>query len=238
MLADSTINTVGYYCGRFSPGAFGEPLNSLSNVAFVAGAWFALIVWRRNADRDPWQLVLFALAAAIGVGSFTFHTWPTPTTLLVDLVPIQIFGIAFVSYACVRYLHARVLVMFTFAVCFFFARQYWIVLTQRAGLGGGITHVPSLAVLTAVGVLLHVKRLRIGRYVLLACAAYASALLVRSFDLPFCSRFPIGVHWIWHLLTALTTSLLLYAVARLPPNPSIEEMASGQGLSAVPHVKP
>ncbi len=37
----STINTIGHYCGRFGPGFWCEPLNSLSNIAFLLVAIFA-----------------------------------------------------------------------------------------------------------------------------------------------------------------------------------------------------
>jgi hypothetical protein len=48
--------------------------------------------------------VLFALAASIGVGSFVFHSVPTRETLMGDLVPIQVFGLAFLAYVALKYL--------------------------------------------------------------------------------------------------------------------------------------
>ena len=94
MTPSTAVTHIGYYCGRFGPGFWGEPLNSLSNLGFVFGAVLALRFWRSSPSRDPWQLFLFALAASIGVGSFIFHSHPNPATLLIDLVPIQIFGLA------------------------------------------------------------------------------------------------------------------------------------------------
>lgn len=228
MPVGSTVNAVGYYCGRFGPGFFGEPLNSFSNLAFVAGAALAWYVWRGNPKRDAWQLPLFALAAAIGVGSFVFHSVPTPDTLMVDLVPIQVFGLTYFAYLCVRYLHVPILATIVLIVCFFFLRQGWIVVAPKGGLGGGITHVPSLLALTAIGATFLVKRLRVGRYILAACAAYILALVVRSWDLYICASFPIGVHWIWHLLTALTSTLLVYGVARMPPDRPLEPALSAK----------
>jgi len=46
MIPASTVDKVGYYCGRFGPGFFGEPQNSFSNLAFVIGALVAWSVWQ------------------------------------------------------------------------------------------------------------------------------------------------------------------------------------------------
>lgn len=217
MPVGSTVNTVGHYCGRFGPGLLGEPLNSFSNLAFVAGAALAWLAWRRNSIKDPWQLPLFALAAAIGAGSFIFHSAPTPTTLLVALVPIQLFGLVYVAYLCVRYLRVPKLATLVLVTSFFVARQWWIAAAPQGGFGGGITHVPSLLALIAVGACLLLRREPVGRYVLAGCAAYIAALLARSWDLYLCPDFTFGLHWLWHLLTGLTCTMLVYGIARMPP---------------------
>lgn len=225
MVTASTVNSIGYYCGRFGPGLLGEPLNSFSNFAFLAGAATAWFAWRSNAERDPWQLLLFALAASIGVGSFVFHSAPTPHTLTMDLVPIQVFGLAYLAYVCLRYLRMPTFFVIALVIGFFLVRQYWIAATPKGALGGGITHVPSLLALIAIGVVLLVKRFLVGRYLLIASAAYVSALLVRSWDLYICPSFPVGVHWLWHLLTALTATVLVYGVAKMPPLKSLQVQA-------------
>jgi len=103
MTPSTAVTHIGYYCGRFGPGFWGEPLNSLSNFAFVLGAVIAFRFWLLSQSRDPWQLLLFSLAASIGVGSFIFHSYPVPATLVIDLVPIQIFGLTALAYVCLRY---------------------------------------------------------------------------------------------------------------------------------------
>src|SRR6266568_1147642 len=155
MVPANATDSVGYYCGRLGPGLLGEPLNSFSNLAFVLGALLAWQLWRPSSARDRWQLLLIALAAFIGIGSFIFHGHPTADTLPIDLVPIQVFGLATLAYVCLRYFK------------------------------------------------LH--------------AAIAAAILVRSWDLYLCPSFPYGVHWVWHLLTALTVSLIVVGMVRFPP---------------------
>ena len=221
----AVANGVGFYCGRFGPGFLGEPLNQLSNLAFIAGAAFAWSVWRRDASRSPWEGFLFLSAASIGIGSLVFHAEPTPATLLGDLVPIQIFGLAFGAYVLIRYLSLTVLASVAVVACFVLLRQSWIAVAPRGALGGGITHVPTFLALAAFGLLLRRRGNSVSTYVTAALVSYACALLVRSWDLHLCQSFPLGVHWLWHLLTALTVTVLLLGVARVSPNPSIERTA-------------
>ena len=221
----AVVNGIGFYCGRFGPGVFGEPLNVLSNLAFISGSAFAWSVWRRDPSRSSWESLLFLFAACIGVGSIIFHAEPTPSSLLVDLVPIQVFGLAFGAYVLTRYLSLSALSAVAILVAFALVRQYWVAVAPQGALGGGITHVPALVALAVVAFSLRRKRNSMSGYVAAALGAYVCALLVRSWDLYLCKAFPLGLHWLWHLLTALTATLLLVGVAKVSPNPSIERTA-------------
>ncbi len=221
MTPSTAVTHIGYYCGRFGPGFWGEPLNSFSNLAFVFGAILAWRFWRSSPSRDPWQLLLFALAGSIGVGSFIFHSHPVPATLLIDLVPIQIFGLAALAYVFHCYIGLRPTVTVALLVAFFLLRQLWIQNVNQGLLGGGITHVPAVLMLLSFGIILKRRRLPVANYLLLACVAYVAALLVRSWDLYLCSAFPIGLHWIWHLLTATAASMIICGAALHPPIRSV-----------------
>jgi hypothetical protein len=217
MTASTAVTHIGYYCGRFGPGLWGEPLNSLSNLAFVLGAVIAFRVWRSRQNPDPWQLLLFALAAAIGFGSFAFHSHPTPTTLIIDLVPIQIFGLAALAYICLRYLGFGAIKTVLLLLAFFLVRQLWVGSVNPGLLGGGITHVPTVLLLFGFGVTLKLRRAPLANFLFLAGGAYVAALLVRTWDLYLCSALPIGLHWLWHLLTATAASLVICGAALNQP---------------------
>ena len=51
-----------------------------------------------------------------------------------------------------------------------------------------------------------------------AAAFYIMALIVRIFDEQVSLVFSIGLHWIWHILTAITASILIYATVKFPSN--------------------
>lgn len=218
MTASTAVTHIGYYCGRFGPGLWGEPLNSLSNFAFVIGAVIAFWFWRSRQNSDPWQLLLFAPAAAIGFGSFAFHSHPTPATLVIDLVPIQIFGLAALAYVCLRFFSLGAIKTVLLLLAFFLVRQLWVRSVNPGLLGGGITHVPTVLMLLGFGVALKLARAPLAKFLFFACGAYVAALLARSWDLNLCSELPIGLHWLWHLLTATAASLVICGVALNQPS--------------------
>lgn len=222
----STVTEIGHYCGRFAPGFFGEPLNSFSIIVFVIGAIYAWRKWRLNGSEDRWQLLLFVLVASIGIGSFIFHSMPTQATLWGDLVPIQIFGLAFLGYVMQRYLRMYPLSTAAMLLVFFLVRQFWIVVTPHGAFGGGITHVPTLVLLMTIAFFVKHKGFSLWRYLAAASVVYVAALAVRSWDLSVCSSFPWGLHWAWHLFSAATASLLILGIAVTPPNNGFQGTAA------------
>jgi len=81
---------IDLYCERMTSAWFDEPLGLISNVAFLIAA-FQLA--RHPGNRWP-NWVLIALLICIGVGSGLFHAFATRLTLLLDVIPIQLFILA------------------------------------------------------------------------------------------------------------------------------------------------
>ena len=211
----STINSIGHYCGRFSDGFWGEPQNSLTNLLFIIGAAYAWRVRHKQKGGDIWQLVIIALAALIGVGSFTFHSFPTSTTLLIDLIPIQIFSIFYFGYVGIGHLHAPTRMIVLTSLSFMLVRFGWIAMMPKGSFGGGVSHIPALVLLFILAVCLHRKRNPLAIFLFLSSMTYLLALIARCLDLPLCSTFPFGFHWLWHVLTGVTASILVYGIVRV-----------------------
>ena len=91
------------YCERLAPGLWGEPLNAISNVAFlvaVAVGWAACC----KSDRtDAATAAVAALVAVIGVGSFLFHTFANAWSIVADTAPITLFIYAYLGFALRRF---------------------------------------------------------------------------------------------------------------------------------------
>ena len=68
---------VHLYCERVGAGFWAEPVNALTNAAFLLAAAIAFVHWRRAGARDWPPLALIVVLVAIGFGSFGFHTLAT-----------------------------------------------------------------------------------------------------------------------------------------------------------------
>src|SRR5918999_6520207 len=84
------------YCERVGMGVFAEPLNAVSNMSFLLAAWAAWVLASRTGALSAGVRVLIAIAASVGIGSILWHTYPTPLTLILDIVPILVFIICYI----------------------------------------------------------------------------------------------------------------------------------------------
>lgn len=97
------------YCERgFDPGLWAEPVNALSNAAFLVVAVLAAVRMARplpqgaaTPDRLTIRVVhsLIALVALIGIGSFLFHVMATRWAQLADVLPIGAFILLYLVFA-------------------------------------------------------------------------------------------------------------------------------------------
>ena len=187
------------YCERTGPGLWSEPLNALTNVAFLLAA---LVMWRRTAgNRAPAETVLIALLAFIGVGSALFHTFAARWAAVVDVLPIGLFILAYIwaanrtFWAMPRWAAAlgtaafipwAVLLEPVFAALPFFrvSAGYW----------------PVALLIALYGVLLRGRAPATGRGLLVGAGVLTVSLAARSVDEAWCEAVPLGTHWLWHLL--------------------------------------
>ncbi len=204
------------YCERTGPGPWAEPLDAVSNLAFLVAAALALLAWRRDRPRDWPLLLLVADAGAIGLGSLAFHVAPGPLTWAGDVWPIRLYVLGHLALALRRLGGAGWLTTLGGLVALSAATTAAI-RAWPAALAGGVGYLPVLAALTLLGGWLAWRpgepELRAaGRAHLVAASTFAAALVFRSIDLPACALFPAGTHFLWHLLTGLTVALLLLAM--------------------------
>ncbi len=89
------------YCERTGPGLWAEPLNAVSNLAFLVAGVVALRRLRRTFAPGPPPSVLLVMVVVlpvIGAGSFTFHTVAGWTRVL-DELPILVFVLSYLVVA-------------------------------------------------------------------------------------------------------------------------------------------
>jgi hypothetical protein len=186
------------YCERLGPGLLAEPLNAITNGAFLVAAWRLASLARSRGQSDRGMLALAALALAIGIGSSLFHTFATGWALAADVLPILLFQLLFL----LLYLRRRAGLALAPAagLCLAFLLACLAGRGFPGVLNGSLAYAPTLAVLA----LLAWHQLRSLQSWLLvgATGLFSLSLLLRSLDNALCPIWPIGTHLFWHLLNA------------------------------------
>lgn len=199
------------YCERLGPGLWAEPLNLLTNAAFVIAAVWC---WRRS--RGLWlPRALSALLFVIGIGSALFHSFATVWASTADVVPIGIFILAYVFAAnrvfwrlspwvsalgAVGFVPWAMLLTPVFAALPFFeiSAFYW--------------PVPLLIAIYAL--LLWRRWPMVGRGMAAGTALLCLSLAFRSLDETLCAGWPIGTHFLWHVLNAVMLGGMIELIRR------------------------
>lgn len=190
------------YCERSLDALWAEPVNALTNLAFIV-AGFALLrlALRRPASSMAWEVVvLIFLVFSIGVGSFLWHTLATPWSAMTDVVPITLYiNIFLVSYL-VRVARTR-LVTGTLLFLAFHGANVGVQAALPAGfLNGSVFYLPAWLALVVMTIHAHTLARERAAPLVAATLLFTLSLVFRSIDHAICGAFPVGTHFLWHLL--------------------------------------
>ncbi len=196
------------YCERVGPEFWSEPLNAMTNAAFLIAALAAFLIWRRKTPNDPAGFGLIVVLAAIGIGSFLFHTFATRWASLADVIPIAIFIHFYLFLALNRFLQLQWWAALGIVIAFF-------AVTPFAGqaiaplVGSSAGYVPALLAIFVVGILFVPKNQKLGLQVLLTGLVFLASLTFRTMDEPLCAHLAFGTHFLWHVLNGVVLFLLI-----------------------------
>ncbi len=199
------------YCERTDFTYWSEPLNAITNAAFIIAA---ILMWNR-ASEVIWGRVLCIVLFAIGVGSYLFHTHATAWASLADVAPIGIFILVYLFLVNWHILgwpawvagigtlgflpYAAGMTVLTDSLPFFeISNFYW--------------SVPVLLLIYAA-----VFRNRIpqtARGFVIGAAILSLSITLRSVDEPLCDVFPIGTHIFWHILNGIMLGWMIEVYRR------------------------
>lgn len=205
------------YCERLGPGLWAEPLNAATNAAFLLAALIAVGLAIRAGRLDGPVALLVALTFAVGFGSFLFHTHATAWAALADTTPIGLFILGYFAVAMNRFAGfgwGRSLGLTLAFLAGLVALSALMRVTLAPLIGGSAGYVPPLLALLGVGLWLGARGHQAGRWLTGAAGVFALSLTFRALDGPLCAAWPIGTHFLWHLLNGLVLGLLLVALIR------------------------
>lgn len=192
---------VDAYCERTGPEYWSEPVNALTNLAFLLAA---LVMARRL--RGPGLAtgrVLAGVLFVIGLGSWLFHTHANGLTGLMDVLPILTFILIYVFAATRDYLGARPWVAALVTAGFIpYAAVTVPLFAQVPGLGSSASYAPVPVLILAYAVLLRNRLPRVARGLAIGAGLLTLSLTFRTLDQASCAVLPIGTHFMWHILNA------------------------------------
>ena len=201
------------YCERLDPGYWAEPLNAVTNLAFLIAALVMAGRMRRQPVPLGWAMV--AVLAVIGIGSFLFHTHAQVWAGIADVLPILGFILLYI-FAVNRHVWrlGRWPALGLTALFLPFAAALGPVFAQVPGLGSSAGYAPVPLLIAIYAVLLRRRTPAFARGLAVGAAILVASLTFRSLDMPLCAVWPLGTHPMWHLLNALMLGWMIAAYRR------------------------
>ena len=195
------------YCERTDLTYWSEPINAVTNLAFIIAA---LIMALRTRGHVPSQILCLILFV-IGTGSYLFHTHATAWAALSDVAPIGAF---ILTYLFLVNFHVLGLPL-------------WIAIVATAGflpyaalLVPILDSVPFIAIsnfywtvpllLIAYGTALRRRKPVFAKGLLRGAAILTISIIARSLDEILCPAWPIGTHFLWHCLNAVMLGYMIH----------------------------
>ena len=187
------------YCERVDFSFWSEPVNALTNAAFLIAA---LYVWR---GARPWPLAraLTVILFLIGLGSFAFHTTATRWGALADTLPILAFILVYLFAASRDMLGLRGWRPYAVLVAFFPFVAIVAPIAQALGMGSSSGYAPVPVLIFLYAVLMRRRAPATARGLAIGAALLCLSLAFRMADAPLCDVWPLGTHFGWHLLNGL-----------------------------------
>ncbi len=202
------FDAIDVYCERTGPQFWAEPVNALTNLAFLFAACLLL---REMGRRAPGDLRALAwLVGLVGAGSLVFHTVGQVWATVLDIGFIAVFVVVYLQRALVR-LHGWRNPTASAAVVGVLVVTAGIAVAARTPVlnGSELYLGPWLALLALA---LGSRRPGPRRWLRLATGLFAFSIVLRSVDMAVCTAFPLGTHFGWHLGNALVLWCCVHAL--------------------------
>ncbi len=201
------------YCERLTPAYWAEPINAVTNAAFLIAAY---VMWRRVRGQGlSLAVVQTVVLAAIGVGSFLFHTHARVWAAMADTTPILLFILIYIFAVNrdiwgLRPSHALGLT----ALFFPYAALTIPLFRWVPGLGGSAAYAPVPLLILIYAFLLRRRVPATARGLAIGAVTLIASITFRALDGPLCVQLPWGTHFMWHILNAVMLAWMIEVYLR------------------------
>jgi hypothetical protein len=201
------------YCERLDASYWAEPINAVTNLAFILAALIMAVRLRGSNLMIGWALVW--VLALIGVGSFLFHTHAQGWSAVADVGAILFFILLYLFAASHNYLGLSAFWSAMSVAAFFpFALGLQPLFANLPVLGVSSAYLPVALLIAIYGVILLRRAPDTARGLLVGAALLMVSILLRSLDEPLCDSIPIGTHFAWHILNAIMLGWMIEVYRR------------------------
>lgn len=203
---------IDQYCERVGTDfdCWAEPVNAITNVAFLVAALWAYFAARKYNHLDLLSGLLCANVALIGIGSFLFHTHATVLTQLADIAPIATMILLYFMALLIRAYELRLSRALAVAVAIMLVSG--VVMFALKDSLDDVTNVGYIAALLLIlgnAVVLMRRNHELAWWLWPAVSIFAVSIMLRMLDEPLCCCNPLGTHFLWHLLNAILFGVLM-----------------------------
>ncbi|MEM1066741.1 MAG: ceramidase domain-containing protein [Pseudomonadota bacterium] len=199
------------YCERTDPSYWAEPVNAVTNAAFVIAA---LIMWHRGAGL-PLARALAIVLGAIGIGSYLFHTHAQVWSAIADVVPIVVFILLYLFVANRIYWRMPLWLALLGTAAF---------IPYAAALAPAFDALPFFTVssfywpvpllILIYAFLLRTRMPATAQGLAIGAGILIVSLIARSVDEMLCSAIPLGTHFLWHILNGVMLGWMIEVYVR------------------------
>ncbi len=215
------------YCERLSPAYWAEPVNAVTNAAFLIAA---LVMWRRvRGQGAPLAMALVVILAIIGIGSYLFHTHAQVWAAIADVTPILMYILVYI-YAVNRDIWGMKPLFAAGLTALFlpYAALTIPVFQLVPGLGGSAAYAPVPLLILIYAALLLQRAPDTARGLAIGAGILIASITFRSLDEPICGHLPMGTHFMWHILNAIMLGWMVEVYLRAIRNPRTGTVAAGE----------
>lgn len=202
------LDPVDAYCERTGPDYWSEPVNALTNLAFILAA--LIMAGRLRGPGMAMGRVLAGVLFVIGLGSWLFHTHANRLTGLLDVLPILVFILLYVFAATRDFLGARPWVAALVTAGFLpYAALTVPLFSMVPGLGSSAGYAPVPLLILIYALLLRRRLPRVARGLAVGAGVLILSLTFRTLDQASCAILPMGTHFLWHILNAVMLAWMI-----------------------------
>ena len=202
---------IDIYCERLEHGLWAEPLNALTNLAFLIAAAY---VWPKIRGDRPAEALTLALGL-IGICSGLFHTFAVGWASAADVLSILLFILIYVYTATSR-LFPLPWWAGLIAVGLFFPYAAFATPALTALLGelnGSTPYVAVLLLIVLYALAAIPNHPRTAGGMIGGALILALSITFRSIDEAVCPSFPTGTHFLWHCLNAIMLGWMVLVIS-------------------------